>query len=49
FLSERKSATVSELKELLNTSRKWAIPLLNYYDKSGLTTRVGDLRTLNIE
>ena len=47
FLSERKSATVSELKELLNTSRKWAIPLLNYYDKSGLTTRVGDLRELH--
>jgi len=47
FLSERKSATVSELKGLLNTSRKWAIPLLNYYDKSGLTTRVGDLRELH--
>ncbi|MCK4295251.1 MAG: SelB C-terminal domain-containing protein, partial [Candidatus Marinimicrobia bacterium] len=28
------------------TSRKWAIPLLNYYDKIGLTMRVGDLRRL---
>jgi len=47
YLAKKLSATVSELKEVLNTSRKWAIPILNYYDKIGLTSRHGDLRELN--
>jgi selenocysteine-specific elongation factor len=47
FLIEKQSATVSELKEVLNTSRKWAVPLLNYYDRAGLTNRIGDRRELN--
>lgn len=46
FLKKKGNATVSELKDVLGTSRKWAIPLLNYYDKIGLTMRVGDLRRL---
>ncbi|MFA4838154.1 MAG: SelB C-terminal domain-containing protein [Candidatus Neomarinimicrobiota bacterium] len=37
-------ATVAELKELLQTSRKWVIPLLNYYDRTGLTRQEGDVR-----
>ncbi len=46
FFKKKDKATVSELKDLLGTSRKWAIPLLNYYDKIGLTIRDGDLRRL---
>ena len=46
LLKKKGNATVSELKDVLGTSRKWAIPLLNYYDKIGLTMRVGDLRRL---
>jgi len=49
YLLEKRSATVSELKIILNTSRKWAVPLLNYYDKIGLTNRIGDQRVLNLE
>ncbi|MDO9548504.1 MAG: selenocysteine-specific translation elongation factor [Candidatus Marinimicrobia bacterium] len=49
YLTKNQPATVSELKDVLNTSRKWAIPILNYYDKIGLTTRVGDQRVLTVE
>ena len=49
YLLKKHSATVSELKTVLNTSRKWAVPLLNYYDKIGLTNRIGDQRVLNLE
>lgn len=38
--------TVSQIKELLNTSRKYAVPICEYLDKIGLTKRVGNLRTL---
>lgn len=47
FFSKRQSATVSELKNVLQTSRKWAIPILNYYDRIGLTVRRGSQRLLN--
>ncbi|HCL00519.1 MAG TPA: hypothetical protein DHW42_10510 [Candidatus Marinimicrobia bacterium] len=47
FFSKRESATISELKEVLQTSRKWAIPILNYYDRIGLTVRRGDQRTIS--
>lgn len=36
----------ADYKELLKTSRKYAIPLLEYWDRIGLTRRVGDERVL---
>jgi selenocysteine-specific elongation factor len=38
--------TAARIKELLGTSRKYAIPLLEYLDKTGFTQRRGDLRTV---
>ncbi|MDZ7316323.1 MAG: selenocysteine-specific translation elongation factor [candidate division KSB1 bacterium] len=38
--------TVSEFRERLATSRKFAVPLLNYFDQRGITERVGELRRL---
>lgn len=38
--------TVPEFKDLLGISRKYAIPLLEYLDRSRITRRVGDKRTL---
>lgn len=38
--------TLSEIRELLNTTRKYAIPLCEYLDKSGFTKREGDVRVL---
>jgi selenocysteine-specific elongation factor len=47
YLSARPGdGTVSNLRQLLNTSRKYALPLLNYYEASGFLVRRGDLRVL---
>jgi selenocysteine-specific elongation factor len=36
--------TVAEVREALNTTRKWAVPLLNLLDARGITRRRDDLR-----
>ncbi len=46
YLLDKKAATVSDLKQVIDTSRKYAIPLLNYYEAKGLLLRQGDLRIL---
>jgi selenocysteine-specific elongation factor len=38
--------TVSRFRELLGTTRKYALPLLGYFDATGLTKRDGDVRRL---
>ena len=38
--------TMSELRQELGTSRKYAIPILEYLDETGFTVLSGDLRTL---
>lgn len=37
---------VPEFKEMTGISRKYAIPLLEYFDRSGVTQRVGDERVI---
>jgi len=46
FLQEKGEITTSELKELTGVSRKYTIPLIEYFDKIQLTVRVGDKRML---
>ncbi len=38
---------VSELNQVLSTTRKFSVPLLEYLDSIGLTRRDGDLRFWN--
>jgi len=38
--------TVAEIRDLLGTTRKYAVPLCEYLDKAGVTRREGDLRRL---
>jgi selenocysteine-specific elongation factor len=38
--------TVSDFKSAIGTSRKFALPLLEYFDRLRVTARVGDLRKL---
>jgi selenocysteine-specific elongation factor len=45
-LSAGPGATVAELRDLLGTTRKYAIPFCEYLDRTGVTKREGDLRTL---
>ena len=46
FLKQRGQATMSELRELLKTNRRVAVPLLEKMDKDGMTVRAGDVRKL---
>ena len=43
-LDERTEITPSEWKEITGASRKWSIPLAEYFDQIKLTLRVGDVR-----
>jgi selenocysteine-specific elongation factor len=46
YLKQNKTITVSQFRELLGTSRKYALPLLTHFDSQKLTRRVGDVRVL---
>lgn len=46
YLKEHDSASAAQLKEAMGTSRKYAIPLLEYFDLQNMTIRQGDLRIL---
>ena len=39
-------ATMAQLRDVLGTSRKYALPLMEYFDSIGFTMRDGDLRRL---
>jgi selenocysteine-specific elongation factor len=45
-LANGKGLTVSEIRDLLATSRKFAVPICEYLDRIGFTRREGDLRLL---
>ena len=46
LLRERKEIGPGDIKDLLGISRKFAIPLLEYFDARRVTTRVGERRVL---
>ena len=45
-LRKENQIAVSAFRELLGTSRKFAVPLLEYFDSAGVTMRSGDVRVL---
>jgi selenocysteine-specific elongation factor len=52
LISEKLAAgsglTVAEIRDLLGTTRKFAVPLCEYLDRVGVTRREGDLRYLAV-
>ncbi|MBN2357725.1 SelB C-terminal domain-containing protein, partial [candidate division KSB1 bacterium] len=46
YAAKQPEISVSEFRERLNTTRKYAVPLLAYFDQTGLTERVGDVRKI---
>ncbi len=42
--ASQESLTMSDFRKRVDTTRKFAVPLLNYYDNQGYTTRKGDVR-----
>ena len=45
-LADGSTITMAELRDLLGTTRKYAVPIGEYLDRIGLTRREGDLRRL---
>jgi selenocysteine-specific elongation factor len=46
FLREHGEITTPQFKDMTGASRKYTIPLVEYFDKSQFTVRVGDNRVL---
>ncbi len=46
FLKAHREITTPQFKEMTGASRKYTIPLLEYFDATGFTIRVGDIRQL---
>jgi len=45
-LEKNNQVDVSTFRDLVGTTRKFAVPLLNYFDTKGTTIRQGDVRVL---
>ncbi len=45
-LRRQGSLTMAQFRDLIGTTRKYAVPLLEWFDASGVTIRNGDLRVL---
>lgn len=46
FLVNNEEISMSQFKELTGTSRKYSVPLLEYFDSQNVTLRIGDVRKL---
>ena len=46
YLRRNETTTVATFRSLLQTSRKYAVPLLEFFDSAGITRRTGDERRL---
>jgi len=46
YLKSHGTITVSEFRQMINTSRKYAVPFMEYCDAIGFTVRDGDHRRL---
>jgi len=44
FYAEKPEMTVAEFRDLLGTTRKFALPFLEYLDSHKITLRIGDIR-----
>jgi selenocysteine-specific elongation factor len=46
FLRANNQMTMAQFRDLIGTSRKYAVPLLEWFDARGITVRSGDFRML---
>jgi selenocysteine-specific elongation factor len=44
FFAKKPEMTVAEFRDLLGTTRKYALPFLEYLDGHKMTLRIGDVR-----
>jgi selenocysteine-specific elongation factor len=45
-LAEKGEMTAASFRDLIGSTRKYTIPLLEFFDRDGLTIRIGDVRRL---
>jgi selenocysteine-specific elongation factor len=48
YLREHETLTAAEARDLLGTTRKYVLPLLEHLDERRITRRLGDQRVLGI-
>jgi selenocysteine-specific elongation factor len=48
YLQEHPTVNVAQVRDVFQTSRKYALALLEYTDEQRLTKRVGDERVLRV-
>ena len=48
FMAEHPELTLAEFRDLLGTSRKYALAVLEYYDKNKILKKDGDIRRLGL-
>ncbi|MGH7887342.1 MAG: SelB C-terminal domain-containing protein, partial [Candidatus Binatia bacterium] len=46
FLTDKGEMNAAAFRDLIGSTRKYTIPLLEYFDRVGLTIRIGDIRKL---
>ena len=49
FYAKKTEMTVAEFRDILGTTRKYALPFIEYLDSKRITLRVGDLRKLMLK
>jgi selenocysteine-specific elongation factor len=49
FLTQKGEMTAASFRDLIGSTRKYTIPLLEYFDRDGLTIRIGDVRRLKAQ
>lgn len=47
YFKEQDNINIATFRDLLSTSRKYAVALLEYFDQEKITKRMGDIRVLN--
>ena len=48
FFDQDSELTLAQFRDILGTSRKYALPLVEYFDGAGLTRRRGDVRIVGL-
>jgi len=49
FIKKNGNISMNQCRDLLNTSRKYSVPFMEYLDSIGFTKRTGDVRILKHE
>jgi selenocysteine-specific elongation factor len=49
FLLQKGEMNAASFRDLIGSTRKYTIPLLEYFDRDGLTIRIGDIRRLKAQ